>query len=229
MTGILFSAVAIATPMSTTLKVIRDGLFARDVRYNFWSNEYPSPVIDSNAKIAGTTKITVEQSLRHLGQVKACTVKNGLYHPWSKTGNSVLKYISLVPLTEYRVRRSRAVTILDETGSTDLMVHRGDYFTRVIYLSEGFCSAEYVNLKLERKDVDVECTTFDDSVNFARTSRSAPAVKDETVTIGEQWLLVSCAEGYLGYIRDEAFLATPTVKPGVITSYGTVGSDGDPK
>lgn len=226
--GLLLATSTFAAPVSTALTVTRDAKKVLLVKYDFWSYEYPSPVIDVSAKKPGTTKIIVEKSLSTLGRTRTCSIKNGIYHPWSETLSSVAKFVSLVPLTEYRVRKPHTTALpAADGGSDDVSLVRGEIFTRVIYLSEGFCSAEYVNIKGQRKDVDVECSMFDNTRLFARTVNSAPAPKDPDVAVGEQWMQVSCAEGYSGFIQDSALLKTPTVKEGKILGFGSVGSEDD--
>lgn len=68
------------------------------VAYNDWSGEYPGPVIDVNSKVAGSTKIKVYKSLRGLNDLQPCQIINGIYHPWSQTKHSVLRFYSIIDL-----------------------------------------------------------------------------------------------------------------------------------
>ena len=70
---------------SYKLDIVRDGKTQQKMTFNSWSGEYPQPVIDVNSKVQGSTLIQAYKSLRNLTESLSCTVKNGIYHPWSLT------------------------------------------------------------------------------------------------------------------------------------------------
>lgn len=45
---------------------------------------------------------------------------------------------------------------------------------------------------------------------------------DEATNV-EQWIQLKCEDGKTAYIQDETLLATPGVKAGEITGFGSVG------
>ncbi|MBP1711184.1 MAG: hypothetical protein H6Q49_1386 [Deltaproteobacteria bacterium] len=73
------------------LPVTRNGTTITKVATSFWQGEYPGPIIDVSSKKSGKTTVQAYKSLRKLDAPIACSVINGIYHPWSKTKNSVIK------------------------------------------------------------------------------------------------------------------------------------------
>lgn len=231
---VLATAASAQTESASKLQtIVRDNKSQTVVEYDFWSYEYPSPVIDVSSKLAGgKTTITAQKSLVQLGQPVSCTIKNGIYHPWSSTENSIERFTTLSSLREFRARRAHTLTFPDyseEKGpfESKIRVRRGDVFTRLIYTSEGYCNVEHVNSKLVRKDLVVECSVFDNKRLYAETAKSTPLPKEGETAYSEQWLTLSCAEGYSALVRDEDLLKVPTVKMGAILGYGTVGAEED--
>ncbi|MEK6556500.1 MAG: hypothetical protein AABZ31_14725 [Bdellovibrionota bacterium] len=211
-------------PYSKLTQVNRDGKISARVVYNFWSGEYPMPVIDLATEIGGNSAIMVEKSFNNLGQTALCTANNGIYHPWSKTANSVKNYLSIVPLQEYRLLKTMNfdATVYDEkTGdptTVEIKARKSDLLTRVVYLSEGYCSGELVLApKLKRAQVDFSCDQVEDVTLFKKTAQSQD---DE---FSEQWIEVNCLEGFTGYIRDQNLLTSPGAQEGRILGYGEVG------
>jgi len=181
---------------SYKISITRNDITKTRFVYNYWSHEFPTPVINVNARKPGYTKIYAYKSLRKLNQKVICTIKNGLYHPWSKTANSVINYYTIIALHEYIALIS---TMLDSRP-----VKKGQIITNVHYLSEGYCSG---NLKSNQKIINIDFTCSDiDKNKFKQIT-----TKDNFV---EQWLYMKCREGYNAFIKDAALLKQPGIKGG---------------
>jgi len=131
----------------------------------FWSGEYPAPVIH------------IQPSKNNWGTVNLgnnkCSIKTGIYHPWTKDKISLINYYSITPKINYLVQQD---TILDGQK-----VKKGDTIKNEFYLSEGFCSY----LLNDKTEITVHCLA--NSTQFKRIKFPAhPA---------EQWLYLSCKEG----------------------------------
>jgi hypothetical protein len=189
---------------SYPLPITRQGKTATRVALNFWPGEYPAPVIDFGAKTAGEGKVTAFKSLRDLKAPVACTIKHGLYHPWSKTKGSALEFYTLRALEEYQALQDQAL------GENKLK--KGDKITEVIPLSEGVCAAKRGKARL----VDFECALLDEAASFKPLS----AASDPWL---EQWLYLDCKEGYKAFIRDIELLKAPGAAEGEIVQMGEVG------
>lgn len=59
---------------SYALPIVRNEKKEVHLAYKFWNGEYPSPVIDMNSKIKGTTKIKAFKSVRDLKDNIDCTI-----------------------------------------------------------------------------------------------------------------------------------------------------------
>ncbi|CAA6799549.1 MAG: Unknown protein [uncultured Sulfurovum sp.] len=183
------------------LSIERNGTKHTMLANNFWSGEYPSPVISVQAKEEKWQKVMGYNSLRSLGKKKSCTIKTGIYHPWSRDKTSLINFYSIIPLVSYLVQKD---TVLEETK-----LKKGDKLEREVYLSEGFCSYA---LK-DGKEFQATCIDEKDE-NFKRIeSASHPS---------EQWLYLSCKEKYNVFVQDSDLLRQPHVKEGQITGYGEV-------
>jgi len=169
--------------------------------YNFWSGEYPHPVISVGEKKKKWQKIMGYDSLRSLGEKKSCTIKTGIYHPWSKDKTSLIHYYSIVTPVSYLVKKA---TTLD-----GVKLKKGDKLETEIYLAEGFC---YYRLN-NGKEFQIDCLDEKDNRFERIASPSHPS---------EQWLHVKCKENYNVFVKDRDLLAQPHVKEGTITGYGEV-------
>lgn len=217
MFGLLSSAVnaQIAQEGAGTLKtlnyklpVTRNGITITKVAASFWQSEYPGPVIDVSSKKSGRTTVQAYISLRKLDAPIACTVKNGIYHPWSKTQNSVINYYTITSVEDYRARK----TVKLEQYS----ISEGDRITNVVYASEGLCIGN-----LEDKQIEFRCNDVDQNPqDFQRMGEADKASRLE------QWLYLKCEEGHKAFIQDSALLKSKGVKKGVILKYGEVGPHG---
>ncbi|MBK8011503.1 MAG: hypothetical protein IPK13_09140 [Deltaproteobacteria bacterium] len=193
-------------PSSYTLPIIRNGRKTIRVAANFWSGEYPSPVIDVNSSSPGETEIKAYKSLRDEKPATRCTITNGLYHPWSTTPNSVVSYYQIVPLVEYKALRPRTIA--------GAKLEKGAVISRLLYLAEGSCQGVVRRGKKETP-IDFPC----EEVNEAQGMRLVSGAHDK---FEEQWLHVSCKQGHKAFIRDRELLATAGVREGEVESYGVV-------
>lgn len=184
-----------------TLPITRDGVTHTMLAYNFWSGEYPSPVIDVQADLNKTRKIMGYPTLRKPNKKKSCTIKAGIYHPWSQDKTSLINYYTIVPNVRYLVERS---TMLD-----NIRLKKGDELNEEIYLSEGFCSY----LLNGESAVETMCLGAEDKRFKRIESPSHPA---------EQWLYLRCMEGDKLFVQDSDLLTQTGVVEGQIIGYGEV-------
>jgi hypothetical protein len=204
-----FAVSAQAQVPSYKLPVTRDGKTVTRVASTMWSGEYPGPVIDVNSRKAGTTTIEAYASPRQLSQTVSCTIGNGIYHPWSKTKNSVINFYSLTSLVEFDVVKDVALQ-----GDEDISLSKGSKVSEVIYYGEGYCGAVAVSGS-QRKLLAIHCDAIYDNEALVKSTKD-----DE---FHEQWLHVRCAEGTTAFVEDSALLSQKGVKPGRIKGYGNVG------
>ena len=178
------------------LPITRDGKTVTRLSYDFWSGEQPAPVIDLNSAAKGSTKVSAYASLRTLDKKVGCTIKNGVYHPQARTANSAKAYYTITPVVEYEATKS--VTL---EGDWTAALHPGDKVVDLIPLGEGQCRFTVVQGKTRRDIEMVACETPDATPGLKRV---APAEK-----YSEQWIYLTCAEGYPAFIRDQGLLAAP--------------------
>jgi hypothetical protein len=194
--------------LSYKLPVTRNGVTVTKVVAPFWQSEYPGPVIDVSSKKSGTMTVQAYQSLRKLDSPVACTIKHGIYHPWSKTKNSVIHYYTITPVEDYRALKTAKLE--------EYTIHAGDIITNVVYLSEGFC-----NGNLKNRQIEFTCSSLQENPKeFQRLGEEDPG------SFREQWLYLKCDEGHKAFIQDSALLKTGGVKKGAIVKYGEVGPYG---
>lgn len=209
----LSSLVVISSAQAGAYKinVVRDGVTHEQTVYNFWSGEYPMPVIDVNSKIEGQTTINALTELRGGGTAVKCTIQNGLYHPWSSTKNSTRLFYSLTGVQDYVVTKEEIL----EIGAADkLALKVGDKITEVQYGAEGYCLANH-----RRGDTLTEIGAFCDAMN---EEVSYLKLEKKTASLGEQWLYLNCAEGMQAFVQDKDLLSQPGIKEGQIKVYGEV-------
>lgn len=189
------------------LPITRDGQTQTRVAYNFWSGEYPGPVINVNAeKPNGKTRIKGLSSLRGNGTPATCEIANGLYHPWSTTKNSVINFYSLTSV--------QASLVAADTDLEGVSAPTGSRIVNIYYQSEGYCGGTLIRPNGEREELSVSC----DALETDNVRRITPA--DE---YHEQWLYVACADGKKVFIQDEQLLKQTGNRTGRITEYGSVG------
>lgn len=194
--------------LSYKLPVTRNGVTVTKVAAPFWQSEYPGPVIDVRSRKSGTMTVQAYQSLRKLDSPVACTIKHGIYHPWSKTNNSALHYYTITPVEDYKALKTAKLE--------EYTIHAGDIITNVVYLSEGFCKGN-----LKNRPIEFTCSALQENPQDFQLLGKA-----DNGSRPEQWLYLKCEEGHKAFIQDSALLKTKGVKKGVIIKYGEVGPHG---
>lgn len=203
---LLLQTSALAEPVDAyKANVRRNNVTAQRLIYNFWSGEYPAPVIDVHASKSGTTKINAHKSLRMLDEAVSCTIKNGLYHPWSDNKTSVRDYYTVTDMADYEVKHQVEL---------DGVLQPGDRLINVFPFAEGLCKGT-LQSKSRKENIQFSCDALDDPDQFKNLTPTADRFH-------EQWLYLSCAEGYAAFVRDEDLLKQPGIKTGRIVRYGTV-------
>lgn len=201
-----FAVSAMAENISYELPVTRNGKTEVRLAYNFWSGEYPGPVIRINAKKPGKTTVKAYKSPRALKNRVACTVQNGMYHPWGQTENSIINYYTLAALNKYKAKTD---TVIDWAyDQSNPLLIKGETFN-VVYAAEGMCLAD-----IDVQTIDFSCDAPDNDSNLVKVSP-----EDEFY---EQWLYVTCAEGYNAFLEVGDILTQKGVSEGTITEYGSV-------
>ena len=206
--GLIAYANATSNINSYTSTIVRHGIAHKMVVYNYWSGEYPNPVIYVKPTMDGWRKINGYLSLRNPKSRKVCTIKSGIYHPWSKDRISLIGYYSIMPQVNYIVLKNN---ILDEQR-----IRRGDRLNNEIYIAEGSCNYKLNN----RKNITTTCVE-----NFIegsiKNSREFKQIKTPSHP-SEQWLYLKCREGYNIFVRDKDLLHQHGVRKGMISGYGKV-------
>lgn len=213
-TGDIDSSTKTESFESYKLPITREGKKTTRVAYNFWSGEYPSPVVDINSDKPGTTTIKAYTELRDPKSTNRvnCTVKNGIYHPWSDKDPSSLTYYSLSSREEY--------TAIVDTTIGKLKVPKGSVISNVVYYAENYCGAILRNKKTARP-ISESCDVFRDTKTFERISASEGE-------FSEQWLYFICAEKKADgsalkvFVRDEDLIKQPGIQTGCPSEYGKV-------
>ncbi len=191
---------------SYLLPITRDGKTVNRVARNFWSGEYPQPVIDVNANKKGETTVSAFKSLRDKKDAVKCTIKNGVYHPWSKTPNSMLETYTIQALSEYEAKT--------DVATDAFALKAGQKLTRVAYLAEGLCEAYATGPGKKERRLDFSCDEL--------KNPGLKEVAGQNDKFSEQWLQLKCKDGTKAFVEDKALLAQPGVKEGEISEYGSV-------
>lgn len=198
---LVFTAYLHASEAPYLLPITRNGVTHTMIAYNFWSGEYPEPVIYVQPSQGRWGKVMGYSSLRNIVKRKQCTVKSGIYHPWSNDKISLINYYSIVPRKSYLVQR--------DTAFEGQKFKKGDKLVNEVYLSEGFCS--YI-LNDQKERLVTHC--IGEVTQFKSTKYpSHPS---------EQWLYLSCKEGYKVFVQDSDLLTQPDINKGQISGYGEV-------
>ena len=189
---------------SYTLPITRNGVTHTMVAYNYWSGEYPQPVIDVGHNQNRWIKIKGYASLRKLVKRKVCSIRTGIYHPWSKDRISIINYYSIIPKVDYVAKKN---TVLDGQK-----IKLGDKLENEIYIAEGSCSY----LLNKKKQITTICIEdgAEDPAAFKQMKHPAHH--------SEQWLYLNCREGYHVFVQDVDLLRQPNVRKGTISGYGEV-------
>jgi len=211
---------------SYKLPIVRESKTETRMAHNFWSGEWPAPVIDvQSSKKSGTTTISGFSSLRNPGPERLrCTVKNGVYHPWSQKDPSIINYYTLAELLDYKVINKVVRGNGDQKSKAKTIYPKGAEILNVVYYGENFCGA---TLKIGKnlRPVTDDCPFFMENPSFQRTS---PATNLER-EFREQWLYFACEEkGADGkqikaFVQDADLLGQPGIQKGCLGEYGSVG------
>ncbi len=208
---ILLSVALFAEEMPYKIDVIRDGKLHHQVAYNFWSGEYPMPVININAGKRGKTTIKGYATLREKTQLKPCTVKNALYHPWSKDENSYINFYTIVPVESYEIVSTPAENLAEKS------LKIGDKILNIAYLGEGYSQGILHSSANEDTLISFQSEIFENNPKvFKRIDDISTLDKDE------QWLYLKCDEGYNVFVQDKHLLAQKGIKEGQVTGYGEI-------
>lgn len=190
---------------SYTAPITRHKITKNMAIYNFWSREYPKPVIYIKPTKNGWLRIRGYPSVRHLDKKVSCLVKTGLYHPWSEDNTSVKEFYTLAPKISYIALRDTTI------GDGKIKIKKNDILENEAYLAEGECY--YIFNKTKR--ITTYCLD-EDNRDFKR-------VKEPSFPT-EQWLYLECREGYNIFVQDKDLLKQKGVTEGVIKGYGRVSS-----
>ena len=209
--AIILSVALHADEVPYKIDVIRDGKLHHQVAYNFWSGKYPSPVININAGKIGKTTIKGYASLREKKERKVCTVKNGLYHPWSKDKNSYINFYTIVPIESYEIVSTPADNLADKS------LKIGDKIINVVYLGEGESEG------ILRSSSDEDTLIYFQSQIFENNPKVFRLIEDiSTIKKDEQWLYLKCEESYNVFVEDKDLLSQKGIKEGQVTGYGEI-------
>jgi hypothetical protein len=207
---------------SYKLPITRDGKKTTRVAYNFWSGEWPGPVIDINSDVKGTTTIQGYTGLRDLDHSEkiSCTVKNGVYHPWSDQDPSSLIYYTIMDVVEYKAIAKTEISYYDVKGDNrKIIIPKDGVITNVIPYGENICGAQ-VKVNKSIRPVSVGCDDFGSNKNLTQT-------KGDGNWNYEQWLYLSCEETKDGaplkvFVQDKDLLQQPGIQRGCPADYGKV-------
>jgi hypothetical protein len=192
-----------ALASSYQLPITRDGQTKKRVAINNWMGEYPQPVISINPKKRGYTTIKAYKSLRKLNQIVSCTIKNGIYHPWSKIANSMIDYYTITEIVSYKA--------LKKARLDKIPVAKGTIIDNIHGLSEGYCSGRLKSGSMKR--IEFYC----DDINNPAFQKIKSGRR-----FHEQWLYLKCHQGYNAFVQDSQILKQPGVSQGKIKGYGNV-------
>ncbi len=215
-TALLMAGSAFADWGYYQLPITRDGKTKTMLAYNNWSGEYPGPVID----VPKDLTVVGYKSLRTMKEKKSCDIKKGLYHPWGNSPSAFNLY-SIVDVLKYTALETVPVeemfTYDSEGNSTQInAINKGEVITNVIYLSEGWCSADLVSADKKSTKVEFFCDYALDQQGMKNNNPSA------SLSNFEQWVHLKCENGGSVFISDKDFLAQPGVYEGIIGGYGDV-------
>jgi hypothetical protein len=211
---------------SYSLPITRQGVTTTRVAYNFWSGEWPTPVIDINSEKAGATTIQAYRTLRDPKETDkvACTIANGLYHPWSKKDPSIIIYYSLSSRESYTAKEDTFLPMYDAEGNEKrLEIPKDSVISNVIYYAENYCGA-ILRMGKKARSISASCDFFSENKSLVMTS------KKEKDDYSEQWLYLQCAEKNAdgsplkAFVRDEEILKQAEIKQGCPAEYGSVQS-----
>jgi hypothetical protein len=191
------------------------------VAYTYWSGEWPGPIPDVSSKHKnGTTKIMGYPSPRVLKGRTSCTIKNGIYHPWSTNTPSLINFYSFISPVDFEALKDTLLAEGTRDGvQTGVKVPKGAKVINVIPLSEGWVSGS-VKIGQNLRSVDVFYTDLYESKNFVRITPEED--------FREQWLHLQCAEkdssgkAQTVFVQDKDLMSQSGVTAGTFDEYGKV-------
>lgn len=203
-----------AEAVSYRLDMTRDGIVHEMVVYDFWSGEYPGPVVAIGKTDKGSTVIRGSTSLRNPTNDAACAVSNGLYHPWAAKSKTDYEIYSVIGNTFYTATKDLEIVHHVQPDSDEnpiLKLSAGEKLNRSVYLGEGFC--QYV-VGDTQKEIQTDCASVSDNADFTMTELPTHKM--------EQWIKFDCKKGTSIYVNVEELLKQKGVTEGQIESYGSV-------
>ncbi|MBS1972222.1 MAG: hypothetical protein JSU04_18090 [Bdellovibrionales bacterium] len=216
------------TIVSYKLPITRNGKQTTRVASSYWVGEWPMPMIDVLSDFPGTTKISAYTNLRNPREQDkvACTIKNGVYHPWSNNDPSAANYYTLSDVQDYKALRDVTYSAYSykQKKEIKMKIPKGALITNVVYGSEGYCSA---TLKIGKtlRSIDEACSFFMENKDFQKISADD--------NFSEQWIYMTCEEkdssgrNVKAFVQDKSLQAEPGVKDGCPKAYGVAGSAKD--
>ncbi len=171
---------------------------------DFWSGEYPSPVIKvtKNTKVTGT--VTLPKATLPSTHKVTCTLKKGVYHPWATKTNAT--YHSITGVRDYSANHATSLELDLPSGTKNLAIEQGEVVKFLAYYGEGYCL-------LQAKGIKGASTCLDETT-FTITKNS---------DYYQQYIHVSCLEGYKAYVDgSNEILKIKGIESGNISDYGKV-------
>lgn len=174
---------------------------------DFWSGEYPSPVI----KVTADTTLQAIKAIpcgSRPGRVKpiSCTIQPGVYHPWAKKTKAA--YYSVSGVSVYKAKKDTTLEVeKDGVGPQIVTVKQGENVRQLAYYGEGYCLVEVNGVK-----GGAFCVSEDENYQTVVSS-----------TYYHQYLSVTCKEGQQAYISvTDRLFTTKGIEHGQILEYGSV-------
>jgi hypothetical protein len=171
---------------------------------DFWSGEYPTPVI----KVTAATKVKALKEIPfgsrpHVIPV-SCTLNKGVYHPWARKTKAA--YYSVTGITVHEAKVATTIELDQARGMTKVSLNPGEVVRQLAYHGEGYCLVEVKGLK---------------GVAFCLDEKEFKILISNDYY--HQYLKASCQEGYQAYISvtDDIF-TIKGIESGNITDYGHV-------
>jgi hypothetical protein len=162
--------------------------------YPAWSGEYPGPIIavgDSNNK-----QVTINgyASPRKLETLKKCTIPAWVLNPW-EAEDPVDTYYTFTTIFEYQVLEN-----LPNFG-----LKKGDVLKNLAGGSENSCAFTLVSGKSVKHWYHTDCDVRSPKYTQETKFESHPE---------EQWLYLSCKEGYKVFVQDSEMLKQTGINRG---------------
>ncbi|MDD5548589.1 MAG: hypothetical protein PHI79_03205, partial [Sulfurovaceae bacterium] len=159
----------------------------------------------------GKTTIEGYVSMRDKKERKICTIKNGLYHPWSKDKNSYINFYTIVPVESYEVISTPANDLAEKSLKT------GDKIINIVYLGEGESQGILQSNSNEDTLIYFQSQIFENNPKIFKSIENISTYNND-----EQWLYLKCDERYNVFVEDKDILSQKGIKKGQITSYGEI-------